>query len=785
MEVLGSAKAAPSKEEVLATLKVDLLNLVQNDVRNDTDKEKIFQYSEAKRNVLYDQGKQYLVPQLVNGGVADWSPISGTVKYGDAYANRRYDHVINRLRGDRKKFVAVLGQRAPTVKCMPDRSDDEDAIRISRRADLEARRLFFAWDVERHQRQLANNMWLTGTTFGYTSYVANADKYGTVDEPTYELADEMGPGTYHCMQCGTSTPDQPPVTACPQCGAPLTEADHQPGASSQVPKVTGSKSYAKGAVEFAMASIFEVTTPFYVRSIKDLPWLLYEFQEHTGRILALYPKLRDKLKDDGGFNDASTAGGNASAQGQIARDTIASPTGTPVTHKNRALFTRVWLMPLMYELVLDKPKREMLQENFKTGAKLTIVLGEVVDIEEERIEDHWTHCKPDISEYIYADPVCTDLIGLQDITNDMHNLSVEIAERSIPWSLYDPQVLDTNVMRTQAQKPCEMVPAKPGFGQQLANSIWRAPTSEMKPEIGNWTEQLWSNGREISGALPSVFGGAGGPAKTAHQAELDRNQALMQWSLVWSEMRSFWARTHENGIRLSAKYGAAHGGADEGEGAQLASLAELEDGKWHCETEEQMPIPWNQRRDFFMSLLDKGPPVWQMLGLQHPNNLPQIQQVLGMDGWVLPNLDNRDKVYKTIGDLLQGKTIHDQQTGKVEPSIPIDIFEDDHALSAQIVKEWAQSDPGRMAHDTKPDGYANVIAWGMAHFDLTQPDMPPAPQDMAPKGLPAPGGPSGAPTGHPPAPQGPDSNVLPFVPKSNLPKLAHPSQLTANGSPAQ
>ncbi len=336
-------------------------------------------------------------------------------------------------------------------------------------------------------------------------------------------------------------------------------------------------------------------------------------------------------------------------------------------------------------------------------------------------------------------------------------------------------------MRNHALLPAEGVPAVAGVGARLQDSIWKAPVAELNENIGAWTDKLWSTGREISGALPSIFGGAGGPAKTAHQAELDRNQALMQWSLIWAEMRSFWAKVTENGIRLTAKYGAAHGSEEEGEGSQLATLAELEDGAFHCETEEQMPIPWNQRRDFFMSLLDKGPPVWQMLGVQHPNNLPQIQQVLGMDGWVLPNLDNRDKVYKVIGQLLLGSVVHDPATGKVEPSVPIDIFEDDHALSAQIVKEWAQSDTGRTAQDTKPDGYANVIAWGMAHMDLTMPDAPPA-DAGAPSEQ---GGPTGAPTGHPPAPKGPE-NVLPFpVPHSNLSKLSHPSQVAVNGAPVQ
>jgi hypothetical protein len=787
MVKLGDAQAAPSKKELLGALQESLLKLVQSDVRSDVDREKVYQYSQARRFELYDRGKQYLVPQMVDNQVADWVPVGNTRYDKQNVSKGRYDNVVNRLRGDRKKFVAVLGQRAPTVKCMPDRSDDEEAVRISRRADIEARRFFFAWDVERHQRNLASALWKTSTVFGYTAYVADAEKNGTVDEPVYELQEqEVGPGSYHCMQCGTDTPEDQSQGNCPSCGAPLTDDEHIPPQTSQVPAQTGMKTYAKGNVEFALATIFEVTTPFYAKTIEDLPWLLYEYDEHTGRILALYPELREKLKDDATFGAGVSGAGNAATQGTLARDTASSPTGTQTTgRKNRTLYTRCWLKPLMYNLILDEPRRKLLEENFKTGAKLTIVLGEIVDIEEERIQDHWTYAKPDVSEYLYADPICADLIGLQDITNDMHNIAVETAERSIPWFLFDPQVLDPVQMRKHALLPGEGVPAKAGVGQQLSNSIWKAPVSELNAQIGTWTEGLWATGREISGAIPAVFGGAGGPQKTAHQAELDRNQALMQWSLIWAEMRSFWAKGFENAIRLYAKYGAAHGGQDEGEGSQLASLAELENGEFHCETEEQMPIPWSQRRDYVMSLLDKSPDAQQKLGLWHPNNLPQVQQIVGMDAWTIPALNNRDKVYKTIGELLQSPPMHDPATGKVEPSIPIDIWEDDHALSAQIVKEWCQSDPGRIAKDTKPDGYSNVIAWGMAHFELTMPDQPPM-APGAPGSAPAPstrpGGPSGAPTGHPPAPQG--SNILPF-PAGNTNKLPHIPPMQANGAPQQ
>ncbi len=322
MIALGPAEAAPSKEQLLATLKEDLAKLVQGDVRGDVDPEKIYQYSQARRFELYDRGKQYLVPTVVGNQIADWSPLTGTLKSGvsNEGGSGRYDHVINVLRGDKKKFNAVLGQRLPVIKCMPNRMDDEVAMRQSRRADMEARKLYFEWELERQQRQLANSLWKTTTVFGYTAWVSNADKHGSVTEPTFEMQDqELEPGGHHCMQCGADLSAEDGSSGeCPQCGGPLGDHTAVAPETAQVPMAGQPKQYAKGAVEFALCTVFEVTAPFYAKTVADLPWLLYEYEEHKGRILSLYPQMREKL-----MNDTATGQTTRSTSGQSAA--ISSP----------------------------------------------------------------------------------------------------------------------------------------------------------------------------------------------------------------------------------------------------------------------------------------------------------------------------------------------------------------------------------------------------------------------------------------------------------------------------
>lgn len=731
---LAPAEAAPSKEQLLGMLKEDLGNLVKVDVRADVDPEKQIQYRNARKYELYDRGFQYLVPYLIDGQIVDWSPL-GSVKYdSQQQIAGRFDSVINFMRGDKKKVVAVLGQRSPVVKCMPDRADDENASRLAKRADIEAMKLFFDWETERKQRELAAALWKTGTTFSYIDWVTNADKYGVVTEPQYELQQQdVTEGGYH-----------------PEFG-------QIPPQTAQVPVQVGVKSYPKGAVEMALATIFEVTCPFYAKCVDDLPWLLYEFEEHNGKLIQMFPQVREKLTEGDGTM-GTMAGGASSTVGTLARDTAISPTGSQLgQHRNRTLYSRIWLTPVMYELIKDEGKRHLLQENFKKGAKLTLIADELVDIEESKLTEHWSYCKPDITPYIFADPLCTDFVSIQDNLNDMHNLQKESFYRAIPWFVADPQLLDPVTMKKQAQQPGEVVFCRPGMGSQLQNSIWRAPESKPDPAIAKWMESLVESGRQLTGATDPIFGGGDSP-ETARGAELKRNQALMQLGLVWAEMRTFWERTFENGIRLKARFATAQGSEMEGAPEdQLADLSELAEGLWHCETEEAMPMTWGQKRDFFMYLLGLGPASWQMFALNEPQNVQIVQQIFAMEGWRLPNFDALEKVQITIQALLRDAPTHDPQTGKVEPSIPIDIFEDDHAFCAKMVKLWAQGRDGRTNHQINPDGYSNVIAWGMAHMELTMPDqgvpMAPPEQQGAPAGggrVPPQGGPGGPPPGPPP-----------------------------------
>lgn len=70
---------------------------------------------------------------------------------------------------------------------------------------------------------------------------------------------------------------------------------------------------------------------------------------------------------------------------------------------------------------------------------------------------------------------------------------------------------------------------------------------------------------------------------------------------------------------------------------------------------------------------------------------------------------------------------------------------------ANIIKEWSQTDEARAAREKSPAGYANVMAFGMAHMQLSGPPTHsprPAPSHHTPRHAASWNGPRRPPTGH-------------------------------------
>lgn len=745
---------------ILEALSSKVKDFVQEHVYNDVDPEKTTQYAEARKSHLYWEGNQYLFPRYDNGMVVDYQSIPAAGSSGlfstvpqDAIDRGMYDATLNYIYGDGNKFIAVLGSRAPNPKAVALRPDNEDQSRRARRADRILQSLRKLWPVDYMQRQLALFAWKDGTFFLHTPWEVDGKRYGTTKVPEVIGTEEVNlPQEWSCMQCGAVSDNS---EQCPACGSVvMTEIQQEP---LQVPKM-GVKLVANGAPGLYAETIFTVTVSFYSRDLNDAPWLLLEMDVPKGPMIERYPVLEDEIDTDA---EASASSG-LSMSGMIARSIQASTFGRTYANKrSRFLYTEVYVKPETFHLfrkeAADLPDigpvviKDFLRERFPRGAKLIIVAKKLVDIQGAPLEDEWSFGKPGVSPYIYCHPVSRAALPIQDMINEQYNLFRETVERNIPYVLGDPTVIDFEAMRQRRGVAGELIPCLPNAGGKLSDALYKGPTATIEPEVERWVQSLIQTKREITGVLPPIFGGGEG-SQTALEADQKRNQALMALALIWFGMRDAWKGAYTNGLKAIIRHGAqalARFGLDESDMAELGDMLD-HDGNLngYCiDIEEGIPITWGALRDAVMNLINLGPPVWTITGLDNPANAHRIQDALGMTDWVTPGSLVRDYVLNSVRKLLTGTAtlVPDPMTGAptLQASEKIDDFSVDPGVAIAVLSEWILSDEGQRVKDANQDGWDNILAWGMAWRRLSQQMMMPPPGAEPPPdhGQPEPQGP--------------------------------------------
>lgn len=779
------SSGSPEKQ-ILEALRGPLAKIITDDVRLAIDPEKIFAYAEIRKNELYWRGNQYLDEVWSSdGSLVDYRPMNGQWYQENPDAdngNGLYDTVINDIRGYGRKFIAVCAQQPPNIKAVPNDKQNDDHIRRAKRADRVAAKLHGLWNIKQQNRKLYLSYYKNGTSFAYTKFVANGEKYGYTELDQMEMQPgPIGPATLNCIHCGQQTPVENTAlapTSCPGCQAPFGPEDLREPEQGNIATKTGTKRYENGCVEHRVESGLRVTTPFDIEELTDAPWLLYEYEEHKGRLFLLFPQLRDKMMNEGGA--AFGGGGTSTTSGQITRDIASSPSATVVApRKHRLLFTQCWLRPIMYELAIgdvtlpgmeSMPLRDALKKLYPTGLKVTQVNGDyVVKLEEERMDDVWFMSPPEPAENAYPDPICKDYMSVQDQTNDLANIQRQTWERAIPQMGFDTRRVDMVFQSKYKQLPASLIPMTGSIGGKLDDAFTKLPVATPEPEMEKYAVEQREHGAEIIGITPPIFGG-GAKEQTAYATNLKRNQAMLQLSVPADAGREYWCGATYNAVMLTAKFSkgkipSPHAPTTETD--EIEDIEELLQGGWHFEAADSFPMSWAEQREALNELLKNSvgdPDFRQKLGFGLPNNLDKLQDtIIAIPGWDIENQDAYNKVHEEIRQLLKAAPTKQPsqavpgQTVDI-PSIPIDDFTDDHAFVAQCIKDWAQTETAIEARATNPDGYSNVVAFGKAHAGLAMNEQKQqAMQDAAATakpGSPPPGEPPGEPKKLMPPPGG-------------------------------
>ena len=701
----------------------------------DQSAQKLDQYHEIRRNELYYSGEQYLVQQ---GGeyvplrvAADGSPTSTQAVSSDEY-------VVNIYKGDVRKFVAVLGQKAPTVNAEAASALNDDHISRANTADNIIRHLYHAWDVPKKQLEIAYNLAVKSTAFIYTPWVVSKEKYGETTIPRFE---EVPPtevlAINSCYDCNTEYEGD---AICPTCGSSNTEELNPGQVIENEPEQVGEETYENGSVECHVLSALEVSTPFDVKCLAETPWLMYEREYNRASVLAAYPDHAETIKGAGTLNNYEGTSYRA-ASGSYSKVYMS------YERTNMVSVRLVWIRPSQYNWLAEDLKAgtvnpedgseelaiAALHRMYPMGAKLTIIGDKVIKCEDECLDDVWAEIPPEAASTMWPKPYMDDMIDSQNRVNDLCEIVQESMERSLPITVADPKIIRPDKIKKLQGSYGNIVWSEPSPLGDFSKHFYQFRTTEVRPEMLEVGNVVHHSYREVTGILPEIFGG-GTKHQTFGEAQMDRNQALMALGVPWYFMRRGWEKAFYNGVRQVAKNSVGGKFYIEqnkdfyGEGIDLPEDVDtLLSGGWKVSSDESMPLTTDQVRVWMESLLQNSPDIATRLGMFHPENLPRMNDIMGIaGGWIIPEDRDRRAIMESINRLKVGKTntTEDDMGNIIEQSSePFDPFLYDPLFAADVIKTWLTSEEGNQLRESDPDAWQNVYLYGQEAYSMS---LPPA-----------------------------------------------------------
>ena len=684
-----------------------------------------------------------------------------------------YDKPINVFRAYLESIIAALSITVPPVKCYPDDADNNLDLDTARAGDRIAKLIYRHNDV--------TLLWLHALFIYCTegmvacySYPKEDDDYGSYDKKEYK--DEEEEHSYaKCPNCGYTLDDQltnPDQLAqdpqyqeykkkaeqnkdlfmpddddvaiqdvvqnepemCPACLQTII-----PELSKEtliVTRLVGVTQEPKTRVCLEAYGGLYVKVANYAKQQKDTPYLIYAYETHYAMAIERYEHLHEKKKEDWAQKVQSSTGPkdpyeqwgrlNPQYQGEYPMNTV--------TVRN------AWLRPAAFN-ILDMDKAKQLKEKFPNGAKVVLINDEFAEACNECLDDCWTLTYNPLSDYISHDPLGLLLVSIQEITNDLISLILQTIEHGISQTFADPAVLNFNAYRQMESVPGGIYEATPKSGKSIGDGFYEVKTATLSPEVMPFSTNIQSLAQLVSGALPSLFGGAIEGSETASQYSMSRAQALQRLQNVWKMLTVWWKQIFGKAIPMFIEETKDQG--DERDVQRdtdgnffnvFIKRAELEGkiGKVELEANENLPMTWSQRKDVVMQMLQAAnPEILAILGA--PENLPIIREAIGLDDFFVPGEDDREaendeiKLLLMSGPMPTGDPMNPEQ-----PSVEVDQMYDNHQVRWEVCRRFIVSEAGRQAKQDNPEGYRNVLLHGRMHFMMMQGQQAQQPQGAAP-----------------------------------------------------
>lgn len=667
---------------------------------------------------------------------------------GDGTDQEYYDKPVNVFKGYLETIIAALSVTVPPIKCYPDDADNHLDIITAKTGDKICQLVYRHNDVAL--------LWLHGLfihmTEGMVAFRCDANsntEFGTYKEEEWRKYEEerqivacslcgfeidtreADPMTMMSEEMGEFAPgnDDAPLHAEMYEGGELCPACMQmmdPEITTQkfiTTRLVGITDEPKSRIILEAYGGLNIRIPNYARKQKECPYLIYSWERNYVDAMHEFKDLRGNKKLTEAMKNPNVAGGYE-LYDQWARMNPEYMGAYPI---NVVTQNEAWLRPSSFNFLGNEEDIDYMYKLFPDGAKVIFINDEFAISENSALDDNWTLTENPLADYLMFNPIGSQLTSVQEITNDLISLILQTIEHGIGQTFADQAVVDFNAYGQTETTPGGMFPVTPKSGKSLNDSFFQVKTANLSQEVMPFYQQIQSSGQFVSGALPSLFGGAIEGSETASQYSMSRAQSMQRLQNTWKLFTATWKRLYSKVVPLYIKT-VPHDNnfvTKNRDGSFINTFirrAEMDGriGSIELEANENLPMTWAQKKDLLLQLMGMTNPGIMAI-LNAPENLPVIHEALGLDNFVVPGEEDVIKCYESIRLLLQSEPMPtgDEEIPEIS-SVDVDPDFDNHAIIFDVIRRWAVSEEGQIAKMDNPDGYKNVLLYGKAALTMIQ-----------------------------------------------------------------
>lgn len=608
-----------------------------------------------------------------------------------------YTKIYNIFKAHGESIIAALSVDFPRIIFPPDDAENRDdldtskgitdiaeLIRKHNRADLQCIKALFT-------------LYIQGMIAGRTFSEENK-KYGVIKIPEYQ-----NETVTVCPDC-----EVPMNGSCPNCQSP------GPGIEKEIQTIKGYNEEFKKRQMLEIYGPINVLVPAWCTDTKRIPFLRLSEDWHETEAKHKYPHIKSKIR----------CADDPEQWEQWARRSFESYT----TRDGLCVVKQYWFTPCTFTNLPDN-LYDLAVENYPEGILAVFVNDVLAEIKEEDLHDTWELSFDPRSRHIHADPIGMPLAPIQEVTNEVFNLTLQSVEQGIPQTFADSEVLDFQAYKNSDSKPGEVYPVKVRTGKNVQESFATLKTATVSQEIESFTDRLDQMGQFVVGSFPSIFGGKLEGSRTAAEYSMSGQRAMQRLSTTWKVVSWFWAGLLDKASRQFVKNMQTDEKFTRKQGNSFINVwirrAQLQGSIGDVEPEvvDNLPISASQKLDFLIKLLEfKSPQIDEFVF--HPNNRATIARFGGMSDLYIPGEFDQQKQFAEIDELIKSKAteIPDEMIPGESisvPSVRTDPDADDAMVHIQTCKAFLVSERGRLVREENQEGWDNVLA----HMKMHQLDV--------------------------------------------------------------